>query len=310
MMELLPANARFDFLKYRGVAAVLSLLMIAGSLFLWFDKGDEKYGTDFSGGHEFLIKFTTDTDAGRIRSLLGEQGFEEPRVQAFMGEEKDFSVRLNELGTSQEVRTKVETALKTTFPDKFEVLKADYVGPTVGKELRMKAFIAIGISLIGILLYIAFRFEFSVGLGTIVALAHDVVIATGVYLIAGHTISMSALAAALTIVGYSVNDTVVIFDRVREERRKQKNYDLRTLVNEAINFTLSRTIITHILTFFAALALYMFGGGEIADLSLYLCTGILCGAYSTIFVVAPVYVIWENRRNKVPVRTETAVKAV
>lgn len=300
MLELLSPHSKINFLKYRHAMVVLSILLTVGALYVWFSHGDEKYGTDFSGGHEFLVKFSDSVDSSGIRKAIEDKGIEEPRVQAFMGAEHEFSVRLNEIGSSQEVRAKVEGALDASYKGKYEIVKADYVGPTVGKELRTKALIAIVISLIGILIYIAFRFEFAVGLGTIIALAHDVIIATGFYLVIGHTLSMSALAAALTIVGYSVNDTVVIFDRVREERRKQKSYNLLALVNEALNFTLSRTLITHILTFFSALALYIFGGGEIADLSLYLCAGIVCGAYSTIFIVAPIYVYWENWRGKVP----------
>jgi preprotein translocase SecF subunit len=146
------------------------------------------------------------------------------------------------------------------------------------------------------LLYIALRFEFAVGLGTVVALIHDVTIATGIYLISGHVIGMATLAGALTIVGYSVNDTVVIFDRVREERRKKRSYTMKDVVNEALNFTLSRTVITHALTLFSALALYIVGTGEIKDLSLYLVAGIVLGAYSTMFIVSPIVVWWEGRK--------------
>jgi preprotein translocase SecF subunit len=135
-----------------------------------------------------------------------------------------------------------------------------------------------------------------VGLGTVVALIHDVTIATGIYLISGHMVGMATLAGALTIVGYSVNDTVVIFDRVREERKKKRSYNMKDVVNEALNFTLSRTVITHVLTLFSALALYIVGTGEIKDLSLYLVAGIVLGAYSTMFVVSPIVVWWEGRK--------------
>jgi preprotein translocase subunit SecF len=194
------------------------------------------------------------------------------------------------------VRAKVEGALKAAFGDAAKIEKTDYVGPTVGNELRRSALIAVTLSLIGILLYIAIRFEFAIGVGSIVALAHDVIITTGIYIISGHQIGMATLAGALTIVGYSVNDTVVVFDRVREERKKRRNYDIAQVVNEALNFTLSRTVITHVLTFFSALALYIIATGEIKDLSLYLCAGIVCGAYSTIFIVSPIVVMLEKRK--------------
>ncbi len=148
------------------------------------------------------------------------------------------------------------------------------------------------------LVYIAFRFEVSVGVGTIVALFHDVVISTAVYIASGHLIGMATLAGALTIVGYSVNDTVVVFDRVREERAKRKRYNLAGIINEALNFTLSRTVITHVLTLFSVVALFLIGEGDIKDLSLYLLAGIVLGAYSTIFVVSPVVLFWERWRGR------------
>ena len=129
------------------------------------------------------------------------------------------------------------------------------------------------------------------------ALIHDVVIATGVYLVSGHIIGMATLAGALTIIGYSVNDTVVVFDRVREQRNKKKGAKLVDVVNEALNFTLSRTVITHLLTFFSALALYVFADGDIKDLSLYLCAGIVLGSYSTIFIVSAVVIMLEGNKS-------------
>jgi preprotein translocase subunit SecF len=257
---------------------------------------ESKYGTDFSGGHEFLVSCSGNQDSESIRKGLQAQGLSDLRVQAFQGAKQEFSVRLGESGDVQDVRTKVEGALKAAFGDAARIEKTDYVGPTVGAELRRSGLIAVALGVLGILVYIALRFEFAVGLGTIVALIHDVVIATGAYLLSGHVISMATLAGALTIVGYSVNDTVVIFDRVREERRKRKSYTMTGVVNEALNFTLSRTIITHALTLFSALALYALGTGEIKDLSLYLVAGIILGAYSTVFVVCPIVVWWEGRK--------------
>jgi preprotein translocase SecF subunit len=169
--------------------------------------------------------------------------------------------------------------------------------------------LAVFLGILGILVYIAFRFEFAVGLGTIVALFHDVIIATGIYLVSGHVIGMATLAGALTIIGYSVNDTVVVFDRVREERRKRKSYNIVDVINEAQNFTLARTVITHMLTFFSAVALYVLGGGDIKDLSLYLCAGILLGSYSTIFIVSSVVIMIEGRKGVEAPAASRAAKA-
>jgi preprotein translocase subunit SecF len=296
MKELIKSSISIDFMSKRFVCALISLLAFTGSVALFLQKGESKYGTDFSGGHEFLVSFTGDYDSDSIRKGLEGQGLTDVRVQRFQGAKNEYSIRLSEIGDVAAIRARVETTLKGAFADAARIEKTDYVGPTVGAELRKSALLAVALATVGMLLYIVLRFEFAVGLGSIVALIHDVTIATGVYLLSGHVISMATLAGALTIVGYSVNDTVVIFDRVREERRRRRSYTMRDVVNEALNFTLSRTVITHALTLFSALALYVVGTGEIKDLSLYLVAGIVLGAYSTIFVVSPIVVWWEGRR--------------
>lgn len=309
MKELISHNSKIDFMGKRFLCIFVSLMCVASSLYLFVTKGDSKYGTDFSGGHEFLVTFTGDLDSEKIRSGLAAQNLGDVRVQAFQGAAKEYSIRLGEVGEAEGVRSKVEGALRGAFGDAFTIQKTDYVGPTVGRELRTSALMAIGLGLLGILIYIAFRFEFAVGLGTIVALFHDVIISTGIYLISDHLIGMATLAGALTIVGYSVNDTVVVFDRVREERQKKRSASLVDIVNEAINFTLSRTIITHMLTLFSALALYLIGDGEIKDLSLYLCAGIICGSYSTIFIVSPIVLALEGRKSQEVVRRSQPARA-
>jgi preprotein translocase SecF subunit len=297
MKELISSNVAIDFMSKRAVCAVLSLVAFAVSVYVFVSQGDLKYGTDFSGGHEFLVSFSGGQGSEAVRKGLEAQGLADVRVQAFQGGKQEYSIRLSEVGDATAIRSKVEGALKGAFGDGARIDKSDYVGPTVGAELRKKGLLAVVLGVVGILIYIAIRFEFSVGLGSIVALIHDVSIATGIYLLSGHVISMATLAGALTIVGYSVNDTVVIFDRVREERRKRKGAKIRDVVNEALNFTLSRTVITHVLTLFSALALYVIGSGEIKDLSLYLVAGIVLGAYSTVFVVCPIVVWWEGRKS-------------
>ncbi len=296
MKELIKSTVAIDFMSKRVVCALLSLFAFIGSVYLFVQKGDTKYGTDFSGGHEFLVSFTGDYDSEAIRKGLEGQGLADVRVQRFQGARNEYSIRLSEVGEVGVIRGRVEAALTGAFAAAAKIEKTDYVGPTVGAELRRSALLAVALATIGMLVYIAIRFEFAVGLGTIVALVHDVGIATGIYLLSGHVIGMATLAGALTIVGYSVNDTVVIFDRVREERKKRRSYTMKDVVNEALNFTLSRTVITHVLTLFSALALYIVGTGEIKDLSLYLVAGIVLGAYSTIFVVSPIVVWWEGRK--------------
>jgi len=309
MKEIIPRDSKIDFMSMVPVCMVLSALAIIASFYVFMSRGEGSFGTDFSGGHEFLVTFQGDFDSEKIRAGLASQGVQDARVQAFQGAVKEYSIRLLEAADVETVRGKVEGALKGAFGDAATIQKTDFVGPTVGKELRRSALLAVILGLIAILIYIAMRFEFSVGLGSIVALFHDVVIATGIYIASGHLIGMATLAGALTIVGYSVNDTVVVFDRVREERGKRKNADLSAVISEALNFTLSRTIITHVLTLFSAVALYLIGEGDIKDLSLYLVAGILLGAYSTIFVVSPVALYWERYRGRDSVRVNQAPEA-
>lgn len=302
MKELISTNSKIDFMGKRFVCMLLSIVAFAASVYIFVQQGQAKYGTDFLGGHEFLVSFNGDFDSEKIRAGLAAQQLEGVRVQAFQGAKNEYSIRLGEAGEADAVRGTVETALKAAFGDVYTIQKTDYVGPTVGRELRTSALWAVGLGILGMLIYIAIRFEFAVGVGTIVALLHDVVIATGVYLVSGHIIGMATLAGALTIIGYSVNDTVVVFDRVREQRNKKKGAKLVDVVNEALNFTLSRTVITHLLTFFSALALYVFADGEIKDLSLYLCAGILLGSYSTIFIVSAVVITLEGKKSSEPVQ--------
>ncbi len=300
-MELIPRQTNIDFMRFRCIAALISLTLISFSLYLWFSKGDSKYGVDYRGGHEVVVKIGGEAEADNIRSALTKDGFEDAIVQSFEQGSSQYSIRVGDLpglGDTKAVRDKIEAVLKAAFSDQVEILKTDYVGPTIGAELRVRGLIAVSVGLLAMLLYITFRFELAFGIGAVVAVFHDVIISTGGYLLAGHTLNGASLAAALTIVGYSVYDTVVIFDRVREEILRHRDFELAQLLNEAVNAMLSRTIITHMLTFFSVLALLLFGGGAISDLSLFLVVGVLSGSYSTIFIASPVALAWNTFRNR------------
>lgn len=286
-----------DFLGVWKIAVFASVLLIGFSLYVFFSKGEEKYGVDFTGGYEFLVQVNgAEVTSDAIRTVLSEKGVENAIVQAFERGSPQYLVRL-EGGSSdvEPLKVKITDALKAKYQDT-QILRVDYVGPAVGAELKSKALIALSIALLGMLAFISFRFEFAFALGAVVALFHDVIFCIGVYLLTGHTYSMGTLAAALTIVGYSVNDTIVIFDRIREEIHKSQKFNLIEVMNRCINMMLSRTLITHLLTFFAALTLYLFGGGAIADLSLFLLAGILAGSYSTIYIACPVVIAWHRFR--------------
>ncbi len=309
MRELISSSVNINFMGKRYLCALLSTAAVAWAIWVFVSSGNQKYGTDFLGGSEFLVSFQGDFNSEKIRAGLAANGMPDVRVQAFQGTSNEYSIRLGEGSNPTEIRAKIDSALKAAFGDSAQVQKTDFVGPTIGEELQRSALLAVGLGLVGILIYIAVRFEFAVGLGSIIALFHDVIISTGIYIASGHLIGMATLAGALTIVGYSVNDTVVVFDRVREEREKKKNANIVQVVNSALNFTLSRTVITHVLTLFSALALYFVGTGDIKDLSLYLCAGIVLGCYSTIFIVAPVVIAWEKFRGREGVVTVAQAQA-
>jgi preprotein translocase subunit SecF len=300
-MELISPKLKVDFIGKAKFAFLLSFLMLAYSGYVWFSQGDAKYGIDFKGGHEIIVKVMGGADTGSVRKALGGAGFESLVVQAFESNNAEFAVRLSgEQGDASEIRSRVVEALKGNFPDGVEMMGSDFVGPTIGLELQKKALTAVIIGLLGMLLYITYRFEFAFALGAVAALTHDVIVCMGIYLLAGHTLNMATLAAALTVVGYSVNDTIIVFDRMREEMyRQQKTFDLVELMNYSISATLSRTVITSLLTLFSALALLVYGGGAIADLSLFLVAGVIAGTYSTIFIASPVALAWENFRTPV-----------
>ena len=252
----------------------------------WFSMGNDKYGTDFRGGTEIVIALQRDDgSSGAVREVIENAGIKDATVQSFELGSKEYSIRVRD---SVNVKDSIVDALKKAFGDSVTVLKDEVVGPTIGEELREKAIFAIVLALIVMLMYITVRFEFAFAVGAVVALFHDVIIATGLYLILGYPLNGATLAAALTIVGYSVNDTIVIYDRVREEIFARDHFDLRELMNECLNAMLSRTIITSLLTFFSVLALLVLGGGALEDLSVFLTIGLISGVYSTIYIASPV----------------------
>jgi len=292
-MELIKPGSTYDFLGKRRWCFLFSAMLVVATAYIWFSSGETKYGIDFTGGNEILVRIDGATSTDAVRSALEKGGIEDPVVQSFEAGTDEYSIRLGGADANA-AREQVASAVKAGFGEKFEILQTDFVGPIIGSELKRKALIAAILGLIGICAYVAFRFEVAFAMGALVALAHDLIIAVGVYLFVGHDLTMASLAAALTIVGYSVNDTIVIFDRLREEMRKRSSYDLESLMNEVMNAMLGRTLITSGLTLLSTLALLIFGGGAIADLSVFLVAGIISGSYSTIYIASPVVLWWEG----------------
>ena len=322
MRDIFRQTPNFDFLGKKKIFFTFSLILMGLSLYVWFSKGAAKYGIDFLGGHELVIELGQSTSAEGVRTALESHGIEGASVKNYHSDKVRFSVRLqgvasepdsssgavgggeNALGEddatkkseSSRVQTSIKEALKAAGYANVTIVSAEFIGPTVGAELRTKALLATILGNLGILVYLAFRFELAFGVGAVVALVHDVVFSIGVYLLLGYTINMETLAAALTIVGYSVNDTIVIFDRVREEIFEERPGTLSQIINRSINAMLSRTMVTHMLTTLSIIALLLFGSGAIEDMSVFLLAGMVSGSYSTMYIAAPVMIWWHKLR--------------
>jgi preprotein translocase SecF subunit len=305
-MRAIFKNPNYDFLARKNIFITLSALIIIGCFAIWFIRGDSKYGVDFSGGYKIVAEISNidpsnQANLVKLEEVLLKNGVSVGEVSVENAEKNFFAITIppdstTESGQKVAVVTKLKEALQSADIKLVNILSSDYVGPTVGKELRRKGLIAVILGLAGVMIYVATRFEFAFGFGAVIALFHDVIFATGVYLALGYKINMESLAAALTIVGYSVNDTLVIFDRVREELFKKDHGTLSSVVNRSINAMLGRTIITHVMTTFSVLALLVFGGGAIRDMSVFLLAGLISGSYSTMYIASPVMMWWHKLR--------------
>ena len=286
-----------------------SLLLISLSLLEWFTSGDEKYGVDFLGGTEVVVQLDKGTKISAVRSAMEDSGFGAAIVQEFKDNlghgTGEFSIRLK-AADGADTPKQVSEALKSVKSETFDLRKQDFVGPTIGEEIREAGLTALVLALVGMLIYISLRFEWRFAVGAISALIHDVIITSGIYLLSGREISAAVLSAMLTIIGYSLNDTIIVFDRVRENilRARKKGAssasqgmqldDFLSLIDDSITQTLSRTLLTSLTTLFVVTTLWLFGGGAVVDLAFTLVVGIVVGTYSSIFIACPAVVALEN----------------
>ena len=286
------ANASFDFIGKRKIAATVSILVIAATWGLFASKGDANLGVDFTGGTVITFEFDQQQDVETVRGALAGSGFPTANIayQADLHGKEFLEVKVGASGEEAEPALTAVKALDGNYRD----VKNDSVGSQIGAELKRSGIKAIIFALIGIIIYISIRFEFAFAMGAITALAHDVLITIGVYCAMGHELSMPIIAALLTIVGYSVNDTIVVFDRIREDLKIVKGKSYREIANLSINQTLSRTVLTSFTTLLTVVMLLIFGGGAVFDFALALCIGILVGTYSSIFVATPVVLFWHK----------------
>ncbi|EAL8251524.1 TPA: protein translocase subunit SecF [Campylobacter coli] len=285
-MQFFSEKKIYDFMRMRFAAISLSIVLFFGSIYLLWDRGLQ-FGIDFSGGTLIQLKYDTAAPIPQIREILEKQGsFQNLSVTEF-GSKEEITIRF--LGSNDSLGSDIGEHISTLLKDtgKFEVRRADVVGPKVGDELRNKGLMAIIVSLAAILIYIAIRFEWRFALAAIISEIHDVVITLGAISLFKIDVNLDTLAAVLTVLGYSLNDTIIIFDRIREGIKTNKKSELAPIINESVSATLSRTVLTSGLTLATVVILYLFGGEMIQGFSLALIVGIVVGTLSSIFVASP-----------------------
>lgn len=286
-MQLFSKITTIDFIGKRKIAAVLSALLIATGLYSLNTSG-LNYGIDFSGGTKVELAYPNEVSVTDLRTTLQNGGYAESVVQYF-GSNKDVLVRipLSEENSDAEVSTRIVELLNGSSAGDAEVRSVEFVGPTFGKELFEKGILALVYALIGVMIYVAFRFEWKFSLGSVVALIHDILITVGLFSILQLEFTLPVLAALLAVIGYSLNDTIVVFDRIRENFRKLRETDTQETMNVSINQTLPRTILTSLTTLLVLVALYVYGGDALGGFAATLIIGVLIGTYSSIFVASP-----------------------
>jgi preprotein translocase subunit SecF len=297
MFELIPPDTNIDFVGNRRYAFLFSGILTILCLLAMVIIGP-RYGIDFAGGTLLHLRFQTSVDTSAIRSALGDLGAE-ASVQDFGNVKGEYLLRIPEsandlAGLGQRIRERLDT---TFGKDSYEVLRTETVGPRVGSELRQKAVLAVLFSTVMMGVYIALRFEIRFGIGAAVALLHDVIVTVGALVLLNYEFDLTIVAALLTIVGFSVNDTVIVSDRIRENMRKIRRRPLAAIINQSINETLSRTVLTTGTAILVIVALYLLGGSVIHGFAFALLVGFAIGTYSSIFVASPIVLAFERTKS-------------
>ena len=298
MIEIIKSTVNIDFLGKSKLFFIISGVLLILSIGVIFTKGFN-YGIDFAGGTLVQINFEKEPNLNTLRDAFKEANLGEMVIQPF-GEPNDILIRVekSEMDLNDVANIIQSKIAEVAGEQKFTIERVEQVGPQVGDQLKSKAIMAIIYSLIGILIYVSLRFEFMFSLGAVVALFHDVIITLGVFSFLGKEITLPIVAALLTIVGYSLNDTIVVFDRIRERIKESSQKEpIIKIMNKSVNETLSRTILTSGTTLLAVIALYLFGGEVINGFSFALLIGIVIGTYSSIGIASSlVYVIKERKK--------------
>lgn len=293
MIELFK-NARYDFIGKRRWAYVSSTVITIMALASLVVHG-LRYDIDFTGGTLVQVRFAEPTRIEPVRAALNTIGLGDSVIQEF-GDSREYIIRTQDQAHSaQELTARLDAALSADpFLGQVEIRRVDFVGPQVGRDLQMQAMYVVGAGIVGILAYIAFRFDLKGGVAAAVAIVHDVIVCLGALSLTQREFSQPVLAALLTVIGYSVNDTIVAYDRLRENRAKKVaiSTSFAEQMNDAVNQTLSRTILTSLTTFFAAVTLLIFGGSSLEGFAFVLTVGVITGTYSTTYIAAALVVDW------------------
>jgi preprotein translocase subunit SecF len=309
-------NVNIDFLSRRRIFYIVSSTVIIVGFAIFLIRGIP-LGIDFKGGTEILLRFQNDIPVQSVRETMDKIGITGSEIKT-MGSERDILIKTTEQGEGTATTDKIRDGLTSNISNnKFEILRTDKVGPKIGKELRVSAIYATVFSLIAILIYLAFRFEFVYALGAVIALFHDVLVTVGMVAVfemlfpsLNLELSQSMVAAFLTLIGFSTNDTVIVFDRIRENIKLYKNEDILTVMNRSVNTTLSRTIITSGTVFLTVLMLFVFGGEVNRSFAFTFLIGIITGTYSSVYIASAfvVDIKYYQKKRKSGATANVAVK--
>ncbi len=293
-IHLVPDNTKLDFVSKKMIFYIFSvcILLASGTL---FGSNGLNYGIDFQGGIVIEVKTPGPADIGKMRSDLSSLGIGEVALQEF-GAPDEVLIRIQKQDGAEKAQQEAINQVKEKLGESVEYRRTEFVGPKVSQELLMSGVYAVSAAIFAILVYIWFRFEWQFGVGAVVALTHDVLTTIGLFALTGFEFNLSTVAAILTIAGYSINDTVVVFDRVRENLRRYKSMDMPDLLNRSINETLSRTVMTSLTTLMALIALYILGGEVIRGFSFAMIWGVLVGTYSSVCLAVPMLLLFDLRR--------------
>lgn len=299
-MQLIKSDINIDFIGKRKLALIFSVVLIFISLASLVVHGGPHYGIDFAGGTLVQVQFERQTDAREINSALSHLELGSPVVQRFGDDTNEFLIRVERTTSElQGISVQITQELEKVYgAGQVDIRRVEMVGPQVGKDLRNKGIKAIFYAMLGILAYISWRFEFRFAVGAIVALLHDVMITLGIFSLFGKEIDLPIIAAFLAIIGYSLNDTIIVYDRIRENLGKYNKESFMFILNRSVNETLSRTIITSGTTLLVVLCLFVLGGGVIHNFAFAMLIGIVIGTYSSIFVASPLLLLWHQKAAK------------